>query len=83
MTQTAHTARSGSRDKNHDDGQEPGRETKSNQQGIVQIMQKKTYRVHDGPYHFSYSPEKADCLNGGEHKYKLTTDVSRRNPGHG
>lgn len=28
--------------------------------------------------HFYYSATKADCLNGGEHKYKKTMTVPRR-----
>ncbi len=54
---------------NHDDGQ-GYTEDEIHQQECPEC--EKTF-VFTTAIHFSYSPEKADCLNGGEHKYKLTT----------
>ena len=56
---------------NHDDG-EGYAEDVIHQQECGEC--EKTF-VFTTYIHFTYNPEKADCLNGGEHKYKLRTTI--------
>ena len=58
---------------NHDDGAGYA-EDETHQQECGEC--EKTF-VFTTSIHFSYSPYKADCLNGSEHKYKPTTTVPK------
>lgn len=58
---------------NHDDG-EGYAEDETHQQQCSECD--KTF-VFTTSIHFHYSPEKADCLNGGEHKWKETMTIPR------
>lgn len=53
---------------NHDDG-EGYDEDKIHQQECHECEKTFTFTTM---IHFTYSPEKAACLNGGEHQYRLT-----------